>query len=391
MSETSAPAAATYFAPAERAGEAELRAAWQAFHSDATASTMLDAVPDMALVLNQQRQIVDANRRVFEQLGVAGIEAMLGRRPGEAVGCLRADVGPNGCGTSPFCATCGAVNAILESLANGGTASRECRLATCGTADGGSFDLLVQATLIHVRDLPLVLVVLRDISSEKRRQVLERVFLHDVMNTAGGIHGLAEILLAEEDPSAEVEYKQDVYRLSEKMIDEISAHRELLMAENGDLRVQMRVLLVPDVITEVATLYRYHPAAEGRTLRVGNTPATVIESDPTLLRRVLGNLIKNAVEATPPGGTVTISAEPEGTGDGAPQSLVFLVHNPTVMPDDVQRQIFLRSFSTKPGTGRGIGTYSVKLIAERYLGARVSFTSQEPAGTTFAVCFSPRR
>ena len=36
------------------------------------------------------------------------------------------------------------------------------------------------------------------------------------------------------------------------------------------------------------------------------------------------------------------------------------------MPDEVKAQIFERSFSTK-GRGRGIGTYSIKLLTERYL------------------------
>jgi sensor histidine kinase regulating citrate/malate metabolism len=48
-------------------------------------------------------------------------------------------------------------------------------------------------------------------------------------------------------------------------------------------------------------------------------------------------------------------------------------------------QVFRRSFSIKSPVGRGIGTYSAKLITERYLGGSLSFTSSEEAGTTFAV------
>ena len=44
-----------------------------------------------------------------------------------------------------------------------------------------------------------------------------------------------------------------------------------------------------------------------------------------------------------------------------------------------------RSFSTKADTGRGIGTYSMRLFGQRYLGGRVDFTSEEPEGTTFTV------
>jgi CheY-like chemotaxis protein len=54
------------------------------------------------------------------------------------------------------------------------------------------------------------------------------------------------------------------------------------------------------------------------------------------------------------------------------------------MAPHVQLQMFQRSFSTK-GRGRGIGTYSVKLLTEKYLKGRVAFTSDPLTGTTFSV------
>jgi sensor histidine kinase regulating citrate/malate metabolism len=46
--------------------------------------------------------------------------------------------------------------------------------------------------------------------------------------------------------------------------------------------------------------------------------------------------------------------------------------------------IFQRSFSTK-GFGRGLGTYSIRLLTERYLKGSVSFTSSALSGTIFRV------
>ena len=54
------------------------------------------------------------------------------------------------------------------------------------------------------------------------------------------------------------------------------------------------------------------------------------------------------------------------------------------MPKDVKLQIFQRSFSTK-GIGRGIGTYSMKLITEQYLKGTISFVSNGAVGTTFTL------
>jgi len=101
-------------------------------------------------------------------------------------------------------------------------------------------------------------------------------------------------------------------------------------------------------------------------------------SDRVLLLRVLCNLVKNALEASRAGETVTIGCAKQ---DG---QIEFWVHNAGAMPRDVQLQVFQRSFSTK-GQGRGLGTYSIKLLTERYLQGHVSFATSPEAGTTFRV------
>ena len=53
------------------------------------------------------------------------------------------------------------------------------------------------------------------------------------------------------------------------------------------------------------------------------------------------------------------------------------------MSEVVKLQVFRRSFSTKPGTGRGVGTYSARLLTERYLRGTLRFHSDEGEGTTF--------
>jgi signal transduction histidine kinase len=119
--------------------------------------------------------------------------------------------------------------------------------------------------------------------------------------------------------------------------------------------------------------------ADGRFLQLySESEAITIWSDQALLGRVVANMTKNALEASAPGDTVTLGC------DNDHDYLRIWVHNPQPMPRRVQLQIFQRSFSTK-GDSRGLGTYSMKLLSERYLQGRVSFESNEEAGTTFSV------
>jgi sensor histidine kinase regulating citrate/malate metabolism len=50
---------------------------------------------------------------------------------------------------------------------------------------------------------------------------------------------------------------------------------------------------------------------------------------------------------------------------------------------DVTKRIFQRNFSTKEEAGRGIGTYSMKLLGEEFLGGQVNFTTSKKEGTVF--------
>jgi signal transduction histidine kinase len=123
----------------------------------------------------------------------------------------------------------------------------------------------------------------------------------------------------------------------------------------------------------------FSQAATSKRLTVAAEDDQVtILTDPVLLGRVLTNLLKNALEATPEDGEVRLSAGIRG------EDIEFQVWNAGAIPEVVQLQIFTRSFTTK-GAGRGIGTYSVKLFAEEYLHGRVTFASSDSDGTTFTV------
>jgi sensor histidine kinase regulating citrate/malate metabolism len=102
------------------------------------------------------------------------------------------------------------------------------------------------------------------------------------------------------------------------------------------------------------------------------------ESDPLILKRVLINTVKNALEASEEGAVIRMGTKIVN------RHVIFWINNPGVIPEHAQSQIFQRSFSTK-GTNRGIGTYSIKLLTTRYLKGSVSFKSESDEGTTFFI------
>jgi signal transduction histidine kinase len=165
----------------------------------------------------------------------------------------------------------------------------------------------------------------------------------------------------------------------DRLVDEIMAQKELVAAESGDLEPTFSPANSREVLDRVLGLARGLDAASGRNLRLDPEACQVsFVTEPRLLIRVLVNMVKNGLEAVSPGQTVELGCDAAGDG------VRFRVRNPGHIPPEVQMQIFQRSFSTK-GSGRGLGTYSIRLLTERYLGGRAGFTTSPEQGVEFAV------
>jgi signal transduction histidine kinase len=217
-----------------------------------------------------------------------------------------------------------------------------------------------------------------DISDQKRRRALERIFFHDVLNTAGSLGGYAELLQDSTGRDVE-EFGSIVHQLAEQLIDEIQSQQTLLLAEHGELKPVRTTVPAHRMIFQAVQPFEHSAAVVGKKVRIVSSGGQMhVQTDPVLLRRVLVNMVKNALEATRPGSAVSIGCEQLG---GRAR---FWVHNPEHIPNDIQLQIFQRSFSTK-GRDRGLGTYSMKLLAERYLDGHVAFESTPEHGTIFSV------
>ncbi len=365
----------THFAPPERADEAAVIADYERIRSNEEIVALLHGFPEPAVILNDNRQVVMANDKMETLLGKSAPE-MIGGRPGELVGCIHAWEEEAGCGTSHSCRYCGAGRAIATCVEARDTQVQECRIAT-GEDGSTALDLKVWTRSIHVGGRRFTVFAIRDTSDEKRRAVLERLFFHDIINSAGGLRGLLELVEGEGNGD-DAELIDDARRLSAQLVEEIQAQKDLAAAERGELEVRLRECDAAALIRDAIAAYAHHDVASGKSIRLEGKPEGKVRTDPVLLGRILGNLVKNALEASDRGDAVTVSFR-----NGNEPS--FSVHNRTVMPENVRLQVFKRSFSTKGTPGRGIGTWSVKLLTERYLDGRVEFRSVAGEGTTFTV------
>lgn len=264
----------------------------------------------------------------------------------------------------------------MVSLTENKSCEKVCALKADVAGDVREMSLLVQTSPIIIEDLRFIVVTVRDVTREQIRANLERVFYHDLNNILTSLLMPSEILSREEPRRWEIRQIQDA---TERLQKEIALQRELSLADGHGFVPDIGQVAVSEIGLDLDMLIRGHKSTKEKILDISNDcDDAILNTDKMLVSRILFNMIINALEATPPGGAVRMAAK---LIDGHIQ---WDVWNQGYIPDAVQPRIFQRYFSTKSGEGRGLGTYSMKLLGETYLNGSIRFTSSEVGGTVFS-------
>jgi signal transduction histidine kinase len=334
---------------------------------DALLAGLMDAMVQPVLVLDAGKRLAQANRAFCDLVGKERHQ-LIGRFPGEAFGCSGCDHGNGDCPRAG--ANCGLVRAVDAGFSRGDVL-HEFQLET---EDGFHHPLRLRC--VPVAATGELCMIIEDLSRSHRRDMLDRVFFHDLINSLGAIQGAAQML---QDATAgeDAEMAWLLAEQAQDVLDEVNSHRDLFDAETDELRVRRERVAVRRMLKRTATTYSAHQSFPGRIILVDPAAEDIsVRTDGILLRRILGNMVKNGLEADQ--GPVVLNAR---SLDGG---VVFEVRNQGLVPIEHRDRIFRRAYSTK-GVGRGLGCYSMKLFGEGILGGRVWFTSEPGEGTTFRI------
>ncbi len=360
----------------ERAPAAGLQAQAELLAAVPLLERVLDAIPSMAMLLNPQRQIVLANRRLVEFVGADEAGELLGSRPGEVFDCAHAMESCGGCGTTPHCAVCGSLRAITNAqLGHGQT--QICLMVRRSAGGAEPMEIEVWASPFEISGQRFTLVCLTSAADRVVRDRLEHGILPQAMALAAETEALSRA--AANDAGTPESRRRTLSLLeiaSKRLAQVVRAQSDLAAAEAGHLAVTRRGVSARELLSQAAGDLIPDGSAEIRL----DSPAqdALVETDSDLARKALREILLNAIEAAPPLGGV-------GAGFQVSESHVdFWVHNPGEMGRLVQLQVFSRGFSTK-APGRGYGTYLARLVTERYLEGSLTFSSAAGEGTKFIV------
>lgn len=365
----------TYFAPAPRTERRKFINQIEAISHNPIMDTLLKTAAGLLVVLNTDRQIVAINHAFLKALEVKDAEEILGLRLGESLRCIHAFEKPNGCGTTESCLSCGAAVAMMAAIADDETQEQVCALLSDKNGALTNTCLLIKAQPIKLEDNRWILIYAQDVTRQHFWNNLERIFFHDINNVLTSLHGniqLLEINLPENEEVISLKKGIERIMLEIEMQKTFSRHKE------ERINVVRKKVNLDTIRKETRLIFCGHKTSAGKHI-IEQWPESdiTIHADPILVSRILGNMIINAFEASDQNETIYL------TSFVSADHVSWEVRNNRYILPEIQKRIFQRHFSTKPGEGRGLGTYSMKLFGEKYLNGKVSFISSKTNGTMF--------
>jgi len=344
---------------------------------------ILDAYPQPTAILDLDQKVVTVNINFLRLFSYSNGSQLTGKRPSEIFNCIHAIDTFYDSQIASQCLNCGENLSVNESKVSCNRFTERCNLTFVD--ESGHFDnfhnMKVTTSPFTLNGVQFYLFSITDISNDVRRRLTERIFFHDVLNKAGNIIGILDVLnLVGNDDEKSDELYQSLKNTSHDLINEIKYQRDLTAADNNEITPVFIPISSLNILHTTKNEIINSDVAHNREILIYSSSVDhEINTDGVLLRRVMLNMLKNALEATKTGGKVMLGCEPVDK-----ENFRFWVHNETSIPNEIQIRLFNKSTSTK-GCNRGLGTFSMRLFGEKYLKGKVNFISSEESGTHFMI------
>ncbi len=208
-------------------------------------------------------------------------------------------------------------------------------------------------------------------------------FAHEIGSPLSTISTHLELMM--EEPSCGDDARRRI-QLIQAQISRITGFVEELLSETRAAAQPFSELQVNDILHQVLLFMAQHLERHGIRLETSfqhDLPA--IEGHPQQLQQVFLNLINNAVDAMPAGGTIKVETRFDGSSPGSPHVLASFADSGVGISAEEQKRIFEPFFSTKDlRHGTGLGLSITARIVRQHEGT-VELESEPGRGATFTI------
>lgn len=226
-----------------------------------------------------------------------------------------------------------------------------------------------------------------DQSFERQRRFIADAS-HELRTPLAILRGEAEVAMSQPGRQAR-EYLESVRVLHDetsRLIKIVEDLFTLSRADSGQYNLSFDHVYLEEVAADCAHSARTLAREKNIELRVDASAECPVRGDPSLLRRMILNLLDNAIKYTPDGGSVAIECRA-----GNQECEIHVIDTGTGIPAELQSRIFERFFRADPARSRagreggaGLGLSIAQWIAEAHHG-RLKLVHSDAQGTHFAV------
>lgn len=218
-----------------------------------------------------------------------------------------------------------------------------------------------------------------------RRDLIANV-AHELRTPLASIKGYMEGMIDGVLP-AEPDTYQQIYHEADRLQRLVNDLQELSRVEAGAFELKRRPLAVAELVQQTAARLRPQFEEKGVSLTLDiPSDLSIVQADKDRLDQVLLNLVGNALQYTPAGGTVTVTAKTQTSA-----GLLISIHDtgvgisPEHLPHLFNRFYRVDKSRSRAGGGSGIGLTIAKHLIEAHGGHLWAESAGEGQGSTFSV------
>lgn len=227
------------------------------------------------------------------------------------------------------------------------------------------------------------------LEAARLREDVEHIARHDLKTPLNIVIGMPDLILEEGNLSArQVKFLKMIENSGYRMLNMINQSLNLLKMERNMYQVTPVTVNLPPIFQKIAAEMQHILNSLDLSLEIMINGAPPVEAEAEtflvsgeelLCYSLFENLLKNALEASPSGGKITISCLEQG------ERAVIRIHNQGAIPECIRDRFFDKYVTSgKKRIGTGLGTYSARLFAET-MGGAIWFETSENHGTTLII------
>lgn len=336
---------------------------------------MINAIDAMVFVVDQRRKILYTNDYSMGALGREDHKMVIGNYIGDVLQCENRSCHSDGCGSSQRCKKCKISGSIEEANELNSEVTGAGNLIIDRGNQQSMKNFKIKVTPIKPENKQAYIISLTDLSESKLLRDLEQIFFHDIINKTSAIRAFMGMMRFEDFQVEDYDFVQVVL---DDIVGIIEMQKVLFDANRVGVHLHLKEVSTHALFDYMMDFFRMMDSGYEKMLILeADSTDVLVSTDGLILKRILINMIKNALEASSRSDFVKI-----GSGVSSDGSVEIWVKNKQKIHPEIVRELFAETVTTKK-RGHGWGTHSMKFLGEYYLQGKLNYTTDSDIGTTF--------